>query len=224
MYMCFIEYTTVLTVHIFIWGWLSSKDGEGNGNPLQCSCLENPRDWGAWWAAVYGVAQSRTRLKPLSSNSKESTCNVGDLGLIPRMGRSAGEGTSYPLQYSGLENSTDRRAWQATVHRIAESQTWRSDFHFIGSSAAKESLQCRKPQLDSWVGKIPWRRDRIPTSVFMVFTLGSDRKEFICNLGDLGSIPGSGWSTGGGMRIPMDRGDWQAIVHGVTKSQTWLSD
>ena len=33
--------------------------GEGNGNPLQCSCLENPRDWGAWWAAVYGVAQSR---------------------------------------------------------------------------------------------------------------------------------------------------------------------
>ena len=37
--------------------------GEGNGNPLQYSCLENPRDWGAWWAAVYGVAQSRTRLK-----------------------------------------------------------------------------------------------------------------------------------------------------------------
>ena len=36
---------------------------EGNGNPLQCSCLENPRDWGAWWAAVYGVAQSQTRLK-----------------------------------------------------------------------------------------------------------------------------------------------------------------
>ena len=42
--------------------------GEGNGNPLQCSCLEkNPRDGGAWWAAVYGVAQSRTRLKRLSS-------------------------------------------------------------------------------------------------------------------------------------------------------------
>ena len=41
--------------------------GEGNGNPLQCSCLENPRDGGAWWAAVYGVAQSRTRLKRLGS-------------------------------------------------------------------------------------------------------------------------------------------------------------
>ena len=37
--------------------------GEGNGNPLQCSCLENPRDGGAWWAAVYGVSQSRTRVK-----------------------------------------------------------------------------------------------------------------------------------------------------------------
>ena len=43
--------------------------GEGNGNPLQCSCLENPRDRGAWWAAVYGVARSRTQLKRLSSSS-----------------------------------------------------------------------------------------------------------------------------------------------------------
>ena len=43
--------------------------GEGNGNPLQCSCLENPRDGEAWWAAVYGVAQSRTQLKRLSSSS-----------------------------------------------------------------------------------------------------------------------------------------------------------
>ena len=43
--------------------------GEGNGKPLQCSCLENPRDGGACWAAKYGVAQSRTRLKPLSSSS-----------------------------------------------------------------------------------------------------------------------------------------------------------
>ena len=43
--------------------------GEGNGNPLQCSCLENPRDGGAWWGAVSGVAQSRKRLKQLSSSS-----------------------------------------------------------------------------------------------------------------------------------------------------------
>uniref|UniRef100_A0A4W2GM46 RNA-directed DNA polymerase n=1 Tax=Bos indicus x Bos taurus TaxID=30522 RepID=A0A4W2GM46_BOBOX len=49
---------------------LESIFGEGNGNPLQCSCLENPRDRGTWWAAVYGVAQSRTRLKRLSSSSR----------------------------------------------------------------------------------------------------------------------------------------------------------
>ena len=50
---------------------------------LQCSCLENPRDGGAWWAAVYGVSQSRTQLKRLSRSSsarKESACNMGDLG------------------------------------------------------------------------------------------------------------------------------------------------
>jgi len=50
-----------------------SCTGEGNGNPLQCSCLENPRDGRAWWAAVYGVAQSRTRLKRLSSSSSSSS-------------------------------------------------------------------------------------------------------------------------------------------------------
>ena len=69
--------------------------GEGNGNPLQCSCLENPGDGGAWWAAIYGVAQSRTQLKRLSSSSsssndpddKESACNAGDPGLIPGLGR-----------------------------------------------------------------------------------------------------------------------------------------
>ena len=48
--------------------------GEGNGNPLQYSCLENPRDGGAWWAAIYGVAQRQTRLKRLSSNSSSKQC------------------------------------------------------------------------------------------------------------------------------------------------------
>ena len=47
--------------------------GEGNGSPLQCSCLENPRDGGAWWAAVYGVAQSWTRLKQLSSSGSSQS-------------------------------------------------------------------------------------------------------------------------------------------------------
>ena len=118
--------------------------GEGNGNPLQCSCLENPRDGGAWWAAIYGVAQSRTRLTRLSSSSSsssfhvllivgfpggsddnETACNVGDPGSIPGSGRYAGEGIGHPLQYSGLENSMD-----CTVHEVAKSWTQLSDFHF----------------------------------------------------------------------------------------------
>jgi len=53
--------------------------GEGNGNPLQCSCLENPRDGVAWWAAVYGVAQSQTRLKRLSSSSSSRALLNGEV-------------------------------------------------------------------------------------------------------------------------------------------------
>ena len=101
--------------------------GGGNGNPLQCSCLENPRDGGAWWAAIYGVAQGRIRLKRLSSSScsstaKESACTAGD------------------------------------------------------------------PQFDSWVRKIPWRRDWLPTPVFLDFPCDSAGKESACNAGNLGSI------------------------------------
>ena len=57
-----------------------SRIGEGNGNPLQCSCLENPTDRGAWWAAVSGVAQSRTRLKWLSSSSSNPCATQGSWG------------------------------------------------------------------------------------------------------------------------------------------------
>ena len=57
------------------------------------------------------------------SDGKESPCNAGDLGLIPRSGRSPGEGNRYPYQYSCLENSMDRGVWQTTVQGVAKSQT-----------------------------------------------------------------------------------------------------
>ena len=60
---------------------------------------------------------------PGGSAGKESTCNAGDLGSIPGLGGSPGEGNGYPLLYSGLENFMDRGAWQATVHGVAKSQT-----------------------------------------------------------------------------------------------------
>ena len=60
---------------------------------------------------------------------KNLACSAGDLGSIHGLGRSPGEGIGYPLQYSGLENSMDRGAWQATVHGVAKSQTRLNDFH-----------------------------------------------------------------------------------------------
>ena len=60
---------------------------------------------------------------PGGLESKETPCNAGDPGLIPGLERSPGEGNGNPLQYSCLENSMDRRAWQATVHEIAKSDT-----------------------------------------------------------------------------------------------------
>ena len=68
------------------------------------------------------------------SAGKESTCNAGDLGSIPRLGRSPGEGKGYPLQYSGLENSID-----CIVHGVTKSQTRLSDFHFTIASLKSES-------------------------------------------------------------------------------------
>ena len=64
-------------------------------------------------------------------------------------------------------------------------------------------LQCGRPGLDSWVGKIPWRRERLPPLVFLGFSCGSDGKESACNVGDLGSIPGLGRSPGGGHGNPL---------------------
>ena len=63
---------------------------------------------------------------PCGSAGKESACNAGDLGSIPGLGRSPGEGNSYPLQYSGLEIPMDY-----TVHGVTKSQTWLSDFRFM---------------------------------------------------------------------------------------------
>ena len=79
--------------------------GGGNGNPLQCSCLENPRDGGAWWAVIYGVAQSRTRLKRLSIHAY------------------IGKGKSNPLHYSCLKNPRDGGAWWAVIYGVAQSRT-----------------------------------------------------------------------------------------------------
>ena len=84
------------------------RSGDGNGNPLQYSCLEKPMDGGAWWVAVYGVAKSRTRLSDFTFTFSLSCI---------------GEGNGNPLQCSCLENPRGRRAWWADVYVVAESWT-----------------------------------------------------------------------------------------------------
>ena len=74
----------------------------------------------------------------VTQDSEESVCSVGDVGLIPGLRRSPGEGNGYPLQYSGLENSVDRGAF--AVHGTAKSQTQLSDFHFNVQSAPEADL------------------------------------------------------------------------------------
>ena len=66
---------------------------------------------------------------PCVSGGKEPACNVGDHSSIPGLGGSPKEGNGYPLQYSCLENSTDRGTWQIKVHRVTKSQTWLNDSH-----------------------------------------------------------------------------------------------
>ena len=68
---------------------------------------------------------------PGGSEVKASACNAGDLGSIPGLGRSPGEGNGNPLQYSCLENPMDGGAWWATIHRVAKSRTRLSDFTHI---------------------------------------------------------------------------------------------
>ena len=104
---------------------------------------------------------------------------------------------------------------------------------YLIHSDCKEST-CNAADASSIPGvrKIPWRRDRLPTPVFLAFPGGSDGKKFPCNVGDLGSIPGLGRSPGGEhgnllqypcLENPMDRGAWWAAVHGVAKSRTRLN-
>ena len=82
----------------------------------------------------------------------------------------------------------------------------RHSLAFVLSQIAQWSrirLQCRRPRFDSWVGKFPWRRDRLPSPVFLGFPGGSSGKESACNAGNLGLIPGLGRSSGEGKGHPL---------------------
>ena len=126
--------------------------------------------------------------------------------MFPGLGRSTGEEIGYPLQYS----------WASLVAQLL-----------------KNPPAMQGPRFTSWVRKIHWRRDRLLTPVFLGFSGDSHSKEFPCNAGDLGSIPGMGRSLReengyplqySGLENFMERGAGQAAVHGVAKSRTRMSD
>ena len=113
------------------------KTREGNGTPLQYSCLENPMDGGAWWAAVQEVAQSQTRLS--------------DFTFIFHFPLSCiGEDNGNPLQCSCLENSRGGRAWWAAVYVVARSRTW---LKRLSSSSWRKLL------------RVPWTAKRSNQSI-----------------------------------------------------------
>ena len=128
-----------------------SWDNEGGKYWKTEGCLVGAILYGAWlqrdavnfFFFLAGIYKPVTRINGLPSwlrISQESTCNAGDLGSIPELGRSPGEGNGYPLQYFCLENSTDRGAWQTTVHRVTKSQIWLTDTFTLKTKNTKLNL------------------------------------------------------------------------------------
>ena len=106
-----------------------SCTGEGNGNPLQCSCLENPRDGGAWWAAVHGVEHSRTRLKRLSSSSSSSNMRAKCF--------SGGDAFSGELNWVFIPMMSFAAEGVSKFLEIRAAQKWSKGGHRTGTGAAK---------------------------------------------------------------------------------------
>ena len=157
----------------------------------------NTTGGGPWWPLHINWGFSG------GSDGEKSTCNVGDLGSSPGLGRSPRGGHGNPLQYSCLENPHGQRSlagYSSWGHKESDRTEWLStaqqiNWGFPGGNSGKESIcqgrRHKRPGFDPWVGTIPWRSK--------------------CNLLQYSCLEN-----------PMDRGAWWATAHGVTKSWTWL--
>ena len=159
--------------YCLIYHCLSDTHGESNGNPLQYSCLENPMDRGAWWAAVHGVTNSWTQLSDFTFTfhfhalEKEVATHSSILAWrIP--------GTAEPSGLPSMGSHPVRHDWSDLAAAASNTQ--------IGS---------------------PKGQKQILNKVYRHFPWGSAGKESACNAGDLGSIPGSGRSPGEGKGYPL---------------------
>ena len=111
--------------------------GEGNSNPLQCSCLENPRDGSAWWVAVYGVAQSQTRLKRLSSSSS-SPCWISGLHVFGWLY----ELRSWQRLTFPLIGSDEEILWECRLMAVRTGWRGQASTESTQAPAAEESRGC----------------------------------------------------------------------------------
>ena len=182
------------------------------GIPWQRS-LESYSPWGCRvehnWSDFTHMHTCIIQGLPWCSDSKESVCYAGDLGSVIGLGWYSGERNGYPLQYSCLENSTDKIGWWAIVLGVEKSQTQLRKTH---THTHTHTHTCYS---------------RISQVALEVKNLSSNTED----ARDMGSIPRLGRSPGAGHGNPlqysclensMERGAWWAAVHGVTKSRTWL--
>ena len=123
------------------------------------------------------------------SAGKESAGTAGDLGSVPGLGRSPGDGNSNPLQYSCLNNYMDRGAWQAIVHGVAKSWTWLT---LSWASLVAEMVKNLPVMKETWAQSLGWE-DPLEEGM-------ATHSRILA------------WT------IPLDRGAWRATVHGVTES------
>ena len=123
----------------FTWKMIGNYCSEWPVNVLEQTHILTENSWGFTLCLRFcnytykgkrNVERTLTMDFPGGSDDKESACNAGDPCSIPGWGRSPGERNGYPLQYSWLENSMDRGAWQATFHGVTKSLTWMNNSHF----------------------------------------------------------------------------------------------
>ena len=129
-----------------------------NGNPLQCSCLENPMDRGAWWATVHGVTKSRTRLSDFTLLHFFFIAAQGNAMTLPSSAQFP------PFCEVFMHPPSQKPFLFSPVLLCFMFLTWGA---FLVAQMVKNLLHCGKPRFDPWVGKIPWRREWLPTPVFL---------------------------------------------------------
>ena len=209
--------------------------GEGNGNPLQCSCLENPRDGGASWAAIYGVAQSRTRLKWLSSSSSSSRqlikkqrhyfANKGPSSQSYDF--SSSHVCMWELDYKESWVPKNWWFWTVVLEKTLESPLdykviqWvhpkgKQSWVFIGRTDAEaETPVLWPPNVKNWLTR----------KTLMLGKIEGGRRRGWQRMRRLGGITDSmDMNLNKFLELVMDREAWRAGIHGISRSRRWLSN